>query len=54
MSALEYDSEIEKEAIEIVKKRRGRPLKQQAPTEPVKIEPAKIEPNLAIISGEFS
>jgi hypothetical protein len=39
MSALEYDSEIEKEAIEIVKKRRGRPKNEQ----PAIIEPAKIE-----------
>jgi hypothetical protein len=39
MSTLEYDSEVEKEAIEIVKKRRGRPKKEQQPI----IEPAKIE-----------
>ena len=54
MSALEYDSEIEKEATEIVKKRRGRPNKQPTIIEPVKepiVEPPiitnKVEPIIA-------
>ena len=56
MSALEYDSEIEKEAIEIVKKRRGpnkqrvkimelaKKMETEEAIKPAPIEPVKVEP----------